>query len=41
MKHLIRILCATLVLGSVALAGKPAPTPAPIHPDGSRALWAT
>ena len=39
MKHLIRILCATLVLGSVALAGKTFSSPPPIHTDGS--LWAS
>ena len=43
MKHLIRMFCATLVLGSVALAGKTVPStnPSPIHADGSRGLWAS
>ena len=37
MKHLIRILCATLLLGSAALAGKTFSSPPPIHTAGS--LW--
>lgn len=42
MMHLIRIFCAALVLGSVALAGRPtpAPAPAPIHTDGAIGSWA-
>ena len=40
MTHLIRIFCAALVLGSVALAGRPTPAPAPIHTDGAIGSWA-